>query len=473
MPLLIPELIYHAGRFHSGWALEYDAVRGRILRVGPAVELAGGGAEAGSERLPGRALLPGFTNTHSHAFQRLIRGRTQWRTAAEHSDFWSWREAMYAAALALSPEAVHVVSRFCFLEMLRAGYTSVGEFHYLHRGPDGRSYHEPTELALRVLAAADEVGIRIVLLDTCYAAGGIGQPLRPEQRRFATPDLDEFLRHAERLVASSRTAGAATVGIAAHSLRALPRNWLGPLRAFAAQQGMPFHMHVSEQPAEVEACRAAFGLRPVELLADEGVLDERFTAVHAIHLSPREIRLLGRARATVCACPSTERDLGDGMVPAAALLAAGARLALGSDSQMAVDPFEEMRLLEYHERLQKQRRVILASPAGADPGRLEAAPLLLGAAAAAGADALHLDAGRLEPGRLADFIAIDLDHPAHAGWTADTLPALLVFAAPAAAVTDVWVGGRRHLAGWRHDLDGDAAAAYRAVAASLPPGGAA
>jgi formimidoylglutamate deiminase len=222
MPLLLPDLIYVAGRFEAGLALEYDADTGRITRIARADEFltrggatgdvsggagapgggVGGGQASGVsgavsaaqviERLPGRALLPGFINAHSHAFQRLIRGRTQWRpTTAPRADFWSWRDAMYTAALALHPEDVFLVSRFCFLEMLRAGITAVGEFHYLHRDVEGRRYLEPNELAYRVLDAAAEVGLRIALLNVCYATGGIGEPLRPEQRRFATPSRGE------------------------------------------------------------------------------------------------------------------------------------------------------------------------------------------------------------------------------------------------------------------------------------------
>ncbi|HEX6940298.1 MAG TPA: formimidoylglutamate deiminase [Longimicrobiales bacterium] len=497
MPLLIPDLIYRDGRFEAGLGLEYDAGTGRITRVGPAGALAagvagaagaaGGGANgtdtadgadaaggaaarAGArpevERLPGRALLPGFVNAHSHAFQRLIRGRTQWRPATRpHADFWSWREAMYAAALAMSPEDVFLVSRFCFLEMLRAGITSVGEFHYLHRDPEGRRYQESNELAHRVLEAAADVGLRIALLNVCYATGAIGGPLRPEQRRFATPELDAYLRDTADLQDRFRGDPRVTVGVAPHSVRAVPREWLRELRAWAASRDVAVHMHVSEQPREVEDCVAAYGLRPVELLAAEGVLDERFTAVHATHLSPEEVALLGDAGATVCACPTTERDLGDGFLPGAELLDAAAPIALGSDSHTVIDPFEEMRLVEYHERLRRLRRVVLAVP-GAD-GRLEVAPLLLELATESGARSLRLDAGRLEAGRLADFIAIDLDHPTLAGWTPETLPAILTLSAPPDVVTDVWVGGVRRLDSRRHPLDAEAAAAFREVAARV------
>ena len=468
MPVLIPDLLYDGGAFRRGLGLEIDAASGRIARVEDARELERAARVRGDvvEMLPGRALVPGFVNAHSHAFQRLIRGRTQWRPAAEpEADFWSWREAMYAAALTLSPDDVYHASRFCFLEMLRAGFTSVGEFHYLHRDPAGEAYTDPNELALRVIAAAEDVGIRIALLNTCYAAGGIGRPLEPAQRRFATPDLDVFLAETAALADRCRGNPLVTVGVAPHSVRAVPRAWLAPLRRWAAERGAPFHIHVAEQPAEVEACRAAYGLRPVELLAEEGVVDEGLTAIHATHLAPDEVAVLGDAAATVCACPTTERDLGDGFLPSAELLAAGARIALGSDSHTIIDPFEEMRLVEYHERLRRLRRVVLAVPG--EDGRLDVAPLLLELATESGARALRLDAGRLVPGALADIVAIDLEHPALAGWSDDSLAALLALCAPAAVVSDVWVGGVRRIEQRRHALDDDAAAAFRRVAGRM------
>jgi len=468
MPVLIPDLLYDGGVFRRGLGLEIDAASGRIARVAGARELERA-ARAGDdvvERLPGRALVPGFVNAHSHAFQRLIRGRTQWRPAAEpEADFWSWREAMYGAALALSPDDVYHASRFCFLEMLRAGFTSVGEFHYLHRDPAGEAYADPNELALRVIAAAEDVGIRIALLNTCYAAGGIGRPLEPQQRRFATPDLYAFLAETEQLAQRYADHALVTVGVAPHSVRAVPRAWLAPLRRWAAERGAPFHIHVSEQPAEVEACVAAYDLRPVELLAEEGAVDDGLTAIHATHLAADEVAVLGDAGATVCACPTTERDLGDGFLPGAELLGTGARIALGSDSHTIIDPFEEMRLVEYHERLRRLRRVVLAVPG--EDGRLEVAPLLLELAAESGARALRIDAGRLAPGALADIVAIDLEHPALAGWTDDSLAALLALCAPAGVVSDVWVGGVRRVEQRRHALDDDAAAAFRRVAARV------
>jgi formimidoylglutamate deiminase len=348
--------------------------------------------------------------------------------------------------------------------MLRAGYTSVGEFHYLHADPRGAPYADPNELAKRVIAAAEDVGIRIRLIDAAYATGGIGQPLAPPQRRFATHDRDRWLEQVARLGDWAARGRLASVGVAAHSVRAVPADWLAPIHAFACAHDLPFHSHASEQPAEVVACEAAYGLRPVELLAERGVLDGRTTLVHATHISAREVSLLGIA-ATVCACPTTERDLGDGFLQADALVSAGARIAIGSDSQTVIDPLEEIRLIEYHERLRTLRRVVLAERG--EHGRADVAPRLLSMGTVAGARSLRLEAGDIADGALADLIAIDLDHPALAGWTPASLPALLALSAPAEVVTDVWVGGVQRIADRRHAAEDSAAAAFTACARRL------
>lgn len=483
--VLAPDLLLEGGAFREGRAVRIDRERGRIVAVegrgasagrgGGAMSAAGPNrtptaepAGARVERLSGRALLPGFVNAHSHAFQRLLRGRAQWKPAdAPGADFWSWREAMYAAARALSPEDVHDVSRFCFTEMLRAGFTAVGEFHYLHRDPEGRAYEDPNELARRVLAAARAAGIRIVLLDVCYAAGGIGEPLRPEQARFGTPELDGFLEATDELARAFRDDPLVSVGVAPHSVRAVPRAWLAPLAGWARGRGLPIHMHLSERPAEVADCRAAHGVGPVELAAEEGLLGPDFTGIHLTHPSAREIGRFGEAGATACLCPTTERDLGDGIPPAAELLEAGAAFALGTDSQTLIDPFEEMRLVEYHERLRTLRRVELAVPIGKGPdgrARLGVASRLLRFAAEGGARSLGLEAGAVRAGARADLVAVDVAHRALAGWTPGTLPELLAFSASADVVTDVWVGGERRVEARRHPGEEVATAAFGEVA---------
>ncbi len=395
-------------------------------------------------RLPGRVLLPGFVNAHSHAFQRSLRGRTEFLAAGhERDDFWSWREAMYGAATALDPEGVFAVSRQAFLEMALAGVTTVGEFHYLHHQPDGAPYADEQELALRVIAAAREVGLRVVLLRVGYARAGFGLAENPRQRRFLDPDVDTFLRRAADLRARVSDP-LVTVGLAPHSVRAVPRAWLEAVARGWAQG--PVHAHVAEQPAEVAACLAEHGRRPVELLDEVGLLGPRFTAVHAVHLEPAEVRRLGAAGASVCACPSTERNLGDGVVQADELLAAGVGVALGSDSQAHIDLLDEARQLEGHLRLLRLRRNVL-DPGGGQPDGLAAR--LLAALTSAGAKSLGLEGAALGPGAPADFCTLDLSHPALLGAPAALL-ASVVLGAPSAAVREVAVGGRLIVRDGRH-----------------------
>jgi formimidoylglutamate deiminase len=461
--LLCPDLVWVGDRFRRGVAVEVHAGTGRIVEVRETEDQPLGPAPGGRLGLPGRALLPGFVNAHSHAFQRLIRGRTQRPPAngGTEADFWSWREAMYGAALTISAADVHDVARFCFLEMMRTGITSVGEFHYLHHREDGRSYPDPNELAARVLDAADSVGLRIVLLNVCYATGGIGAPMADRQRRFRSASMEEYLDRTGDLDAAVAGRERTTAGVAPHSLRAVPREWLPQLREWAAARGMPFHMHLSEQPAEVEAVARAYGARPVEVLFQDGLLGDDFTAVHATHLSDREVALLGEAGANVCACPTTERDLGDGFLRGLDLLEAGAHISLGTDSHTNLDFLEEMRLIEYHERLLRLRRAVIAVERG---DRRLVAPPLLRMATVSGARSLRLDAGRIEAGRFADLIAVDLGHPSLAGWTDETLAPTLVLSATPDVVTDVWVGGIRRLTDRRHGAGDEIMAAFTEVA---------
>jgi formimidoylglutamate deiminase len=455
--VLLPELTYVGGRFVRDIAVAFDE-SGLISYVGGAH-----GAPAGAvEKLPGCALLPGMVNAHSHAFQRAIRGWTQWKpSAGADADFWSWRDAMYRAVLRFTPDELYEVSRFCFIEMLFAGYTTVGEFHYVQRDERGESYADPNELALAVVRAAEDAGIRIALLNVCYATGGVSEPLGELQRRFATPKLDDFIGNTDALRVRLQGNALASVGVAPHSIRAVPRDWLQPIARHARAQEYVLHMHVSEQPGEVAASVAAYGKRPGEVVAEEGLLGPDFTAVHATHLSTAEIGAFGRAGVTVCACPSTERDLGDGILSAPELLEAGARFCIGSDSQSVLDPWEELRALEYHTRLRTLRRVVLAEQTA--PQRWEIAPVLLRAGTFGGAHALGLNAGALEHGKAADFIAVDLEHTALAGWTDPNLDVLLTLSAPAGVVRDVWVGGKRVVERREHTLLRNARSQFDAV----------
>jgi formiminoglutamate deiminase len=366
--------------------------------------------------------IPGLANAHSHAFQRAFRGKTE----VGRGTFWTWRERMYEAAARLDPDNYFALARATFGEMALAGVTSVGEFHYVHHAPDGTPYKDPNAMGAAVIAAAAEVGIRITLIDTCYLHGGIGEALSDGQRRFSDGTAE---RWAER--AGALTTGPTTrVGAAIHSVRAVTPKEAALVAGWAREREVPLHAHVSEQPAENEACLAAYGRTPTELLAEAGALSERFTAIHVTHPSDHDRELLGSAGATVCLCPTTERNLADGIGPASELREAGARLAVGSDSQAVIDLFEECRAIELDERLMRLER-----------GNQDAAALLA-AATADGQRAIGWpEAGAIERGRLADFVNLAADGVRLAGIAPETAAASLVFAAGAADVTNVIVGG--------------------------------
>lgn len=303
--------------------------------------------------------LSAFASAHSHAFQRAMRGRAQRRTAGR-DDFWSWRAAMYALARSLDPESIARVSEVAFSELAALGVRTVGEFHYVHHQPDGTPYAERTILAEAVIEAARRAKMRIALLRVAYARAGAGLPPEPDQRRFCDPDPELVLRDVETLRSKYAGDDDVVIGVAPHSVRAVPPAWLKVLADGARSTSAPMHMHVAEQPKEIDACVAETGRRPVELLADLGVLDasrDRFVAVHATHLLAHEAKLLGDVRAFACICPTTERDLGDGTPNLAELRAAGVRICVGVDSHVVTDPLEEIRALETNERLRTLSRV--------------------------------------------------------------------------------------------------------------------
>ncbi|MFC5290952.1 formimidoylglutamate deiminase [Actinokineospora guangxiensis] len=378
------------------------------------------GVEPGTAtRLPGIA-LPGFANAHSHAFHRALRGRTH----DGGGTFWTWREAMYTLAARLDPDTYHALARAAYAEMALAGVTSVGEFHYLHHAPGGTRYGDPNAMAHALRAAAAEAGVRLTLLDTCYLRGGIGKELSETQLRFSDGTAEAW---AERVAALSSGDGF-LVGAAIHSVRAVDVADLPVVGSFAG----PVHAHVSEQPLENEDCLAAHGRTPVGLLADAGVLGPRFTAVHATHLTPEDIALLGGSG--VCLCPTTEADLADGIGPARALADAGAALSLGSDQHAVVDPLLEARALEHGERLATGRR-----------GRFSPTELL---GALTNHASIGWDAGRIETGAPADLVAVRLDTPRTAG----CLPGQAVMAASASDVDTVIRDGRPVVVDGNHVL---------------------
>jgi len=392
--------------------------RGRILEV-----LADVPAEPGDTRLSG-VVLPGLANGHSHAFHRALRGRTH----DDGGNFWSWREAMYAVTHRLDPETYHALARAVFAEMVLAGYTVVGEFHYVHHAADGRRYDDANLMGKAVVAAAHEAGLRITLLDTCYLAGGLTAgghvALDEVQQRFSDGSVEAW---ADR-VAQLSDADMVRVGAAVHSVRAVPRADLAVVGEFAARDPRPLHVHLSEQPGENLACEGFYGCSPTQLLAGEGLLTPATTLVHATHLSDDDIDLIGGARSTACFCPTTERDLADGIGPARRLQDAGAPLSLGSDQHAVIDPFEEVRGVEMHERLESLER-----------GRFGSTDLL-GMASLNGYRSLGWDDGGLiASGHLADLVAVRLDSPRTAGAGSHGV----LYAATAADVTDVVVGGEQ------------------------------
>jgi formimidoylglutamate deiminase len=300
--------------------------------------------------------LPAFTFAHSHAFQRRMRGLAQRPTPERSDDFWGWREAMYGVAGSLTPESIYQIALVAYRELARAGVLTVGEFHYVHHQPDGTAYDDRLVMSDAVIRAAKDAGLRIALLRVIYARAGAGKDAEGAQRRFCDRSLEEGLADIEALLQRHGSDPEVRIGVAPHSVRAIAPSWLPEIGRFAAQMRLPVHMHVAEQPAEIEACLAETGRRPVELLADHGVLSERFVAVHATHVSSSEARLLGAAGAFVCLCPTTERDLGDGLADVGTLVAARVRLCLGVDSYVMSDPFEEMRGVALGERLRTGRR---------------------------------------------------------------------------------------------------------------------
>ncbi|GAA1157884.1 formimidoylglutamate deiminase [Ornithinicoccus hortensis] len=451
---------WHAAYAHLPDGLARDVLLvvddGRFTRVQPGVPAAQAAVD-GAERLPG-VVVPGLANCHSHAFHRALRGRTH----DGGGTFWTWREGMYAVSARLDPDSYLELARGVYAEIALSGVTAVGEFHYLHHGPDGVRYDEANAMGAALVEAAGQAGIRLTLLDTCYLAGGLTpeghNPLAGPQLRFGDGDVDAWAQRVGAL--RDHTDGGAAhlrVGAAIHSVRAVPRGALGTVAGFtsgrshAGDGGAPLHVHLSEQPAENESCRAAYGMTPTALLGAEGVLGPNLSAVHATHLTAQDIADLGDARATACFCPTTERDLADGIGPARALLDAGAALSLGSDQHAVIDLIEEARALEMHERLDTLQR-----------GRFTPGQLLT--AATAHGSIGWPDAGRIEVGARADLVAVRLDSVRTAG----TDPGQILLAATAADVDTVVVDGQTIVSEGRHRLEGTSTLGSQLAAAIAP-----
>jgi formiminoglutamate deiminase len=432
-----------------------DVTDGRITAVRTGVEAPPPGAEV----LRGLT-IPGLANSHSHAFHRALRGTVQADVALPglanaHShagtpphrrgedrgrvpdSFWTWREVMYSFADKLTPDSYFSLARATYAEMALAGITSVGEFHYLHHAPGGTPYADPNAMGEALIAAAAEAGIRITLLDTCYLSAGFGEAPNRHQLRFSDGSAEQWAERSSLLKERDH----ARIGAAIHSVRAVPAGQLAAVAAWAGERRAPLHVHLSEQTAENDACLAAHGCTPTQLLAEHGVLGPRTTGVHNTHLTDQDIALIGGSGTGTCMCPTTERDLADGIGPAVALQQAGSPLSLGSDSHAVIDLLEEARAMELNERLRTRTR-----------GHWRAEALLRAATADGHAALGWEEAGRIEAGALADLTTIALDSVRTAGPLPELGAETAVFAATAADVRHTIVAGRHVVRDGAHTL---------------------
>ncbi|MFN3837749.1 MAG: formimidoylglutamate deiminase [Brevundimonas sp.] len=457
-------LWFQAALLPDGWAqsVRIGLANGRIAGVETGVE-----RDAGDEG--GGVALPGMTNLHSHAFQRAMAGLTEARgpegQAGADDDFWSWRALMYRFLDRGGPEEIEAITALAFLEMLEGGFTRVCEFHYLHNAPSGQAYDDIAEIAGRVASAARTTGIGLTLLPVFYAHAGFGgQPPAHGQRRFIT-DLDGFADLVGRCRDIAAGLDGAVVGVAPHSLRAVAPSELATMPSLA--DGGPIHIHVAEQVREVDDCLAWSGARPVEWLLDHAPVDARWCLIHSTHVTEAEWRGLADRKAVVGLCPVTEANLGDGVFPAADFLSAGGRFGIGTDSNVQIGVADELRLLEYSQRLTHRRRAVMAD------ARRSTGRALYDQAQAGGAQAAGVDAAGLAVGAFADIVSLDVSGVAFAGRSRDAVLDSWLFAAPRGAVSSVWRAGREVVKGGRHVARDQVEARYRqAVLRILNEGGA-
>ncbi len=398
-------------------------------------------------QLPGWT-LPGLCNGHSHAFQRAMAGLAE-RRGSRTDSFWTWRETMYRIAARFDPDLLHAVAAWLYAEMLEAGYTRVCEFHYLHHGADGRPYADSAAMSLALIEAARETGIGLTLLPVLYQRGGFDdRPLSERQRRFGH-DLDGYLGLLDSLsgsVSESAThAPGLRLGVAFHSLRAVPESAIEAVLSACAERDWPIHIHIAEQPAEVAECLASTGARPIQRLHDRFALDGRWTLVHATHCDASERNALAATGVTVALCPTTEANLGDGLFPLPEFTAASGRWCIGSDSHVSVSPVEELRWLEYGQRLRTGQRNLVTGPHSDSVGESLLAAALTGGAAAAG-----IAVSGLRPGDRADFVVLDPDSPGLIAASPEDLIDRWLFSGNRPAVRETWVAARRRVAEGRH-----------------------
>ncbi|HET6632223.1 MAG TPA: formimidoylglutamate deiminase [Rhodanobacteraceae bacterium] len=447
------------GRWCARARIELDAA-GRVARLATDAPPADAG-------LLGRWVLPGMPNVHSHAFQRAMAGLAE-RRGRDDDSFWTWRESMYAFAARIGPDELQAIAAQLYVEMLKAGYTQVCEFHYLHQQPDGTPYADPAAMSLALVEAAREAGIGLTLLPVLYLSGGFdGRPLAPRQQRFGHT-VESFLRMVEQLQRSEDAM--LRIGVALHSLRAVPEAPLAEVLAAVGQGELPIHIHIAEQLGEVQDCLAARNARPIEWLLDHAPVDARWCLVHATHADAGELRRLAACGAVAGLCPTTEANLGDGLFPLADYLDANGRLAVGSDSNISVSPVQELRLLEYGQRLASRHRAVAARKRGASVAETLWSAALRGGAQAAGILPLCSSgegvAGSGEAPR-ADFLVLDDTSPLLAARDAGSLLDSLVFAGDTPLVRDVMVGGQWQVREGCHRDEQRIAERYRATVEQL------
>jgi formimidoylglutamate deiminase len=441
-----------------GWA---ENVLIEVEPLGNIAAIAADATDRDAERVRG-VVVPGMVDLHSHAFQRALAGLTQ-RLGADAASFWSWREVMYRFAERVTPEDQRAIAAQLYVELLKGGYTTVVEFHYLHHQPDGHRYAEPAAMSLAVHGAAEETGIALTLLPVVYMQAGVdGGQLEGAQRRFAL-DPEGWERLTADLEAAFADDPNRRLGLALHSVRAVPQAAIAQAVEAATARGgfRPIHVHLAEQPKEVRDCVERFGRRPLEVLTDAAAIDHAWCLVHGTHLTDEELSLVAERQTTLGLCPTTEADLGDGIFPLGHHLMAGGQFGIGSDSNICTSAAEELRLLEHGQRLAHLRRTVAATAGEPHCGRA-----LWGRALHGGAKAAGRPAGRIAPGFRADLVVLDPDHPSLIGRSGDLLLDSLLFA-PGSAVQDVMVGGTWRVRAGHHPAEGSVARAYRRAVARL------
>ena len=434
----------------DGWIVGVDSFKS------PPAEAAGVDIAAGP-------LVPGMPNVHSHAFQRAMAGLTE-RASGKKDNFWSWRETMYRFLAFLTPEDMESLAAYVYAEMLKAGYTSVGEFHYIHHDADGKPYADPAEMSRHIIRAAMDAGIAVTHMPVLYAHGGFGEkPPAEGQKRFIN-DVDGVMRIVENLYGEFAGVPQVTIGFAHHSLRAVSPGMLkeGTAAVRRLLPAAPIHIHAAEQTAEVEGCLEWSNKRPVEWLLENAAPDEKWCFIHCTHMTPEETRALAQSRVVAGLCPTTEANLGDGVFPLVDYFQAGGRFAIGSDSHISVNMVEELRWLEYVQRLLRRERTIIQ-----DHDLPSVGAMLFEKATQGGAQALGRKCGRIEPGARADFIVLNPDMGVMTGKLRDHILDTAVFAASRNPVKDVMAGGRWVVQNGRHRREDHYRAKFRAVLAKI------